>query len=217
MKKILVNTNTQGFTLIELMISIVLGIIVTAATLTAYITTVRSNAQYLKLTQLNQELGVIMNYMVRDIKRAGYWVGADGTTANPFNNSATTNTKLGAVVGSAITYATTITYASTLTYAYHTDKTGNFDCVSDMRGFRFDTANNAVDTKLSASLATTCNINTWQNISDEKIVQINTLRFGVLGSTVKSVDIVLSGSLVDDPAVRRTLTETVRIRNDNVL
>ena len=210
----------QGFTLVELMISIVLGLIVTAATLTAYITTIRSNADYLKMTQLNQELNVIMNYMTRDIRRAAYWADAGVTspiTANPFNDASSSYTRLGVVPASSISYATALTYATTLTYAYDTDGTGGFDCSSDMRGFRYDTVNNAVDTKLSAAGGGACQITRWQNISDENIVQINTLRFGVFGSTVRSVVIELAGSLVDDPTVRRSLTGTVRIRNDNVL
>lgn len=76
-----------GFTFIELMIGIVVGMIVIAAATTIYVTTVRGSAETLRQIKLNQELRAIMDVMVSDIRRAGYWANTvTGDPSNPVDN-----------------------------------------------------------------------------------------------------------------------------------
>ena len=82
----------NGYTLIELMIAIAIGLIVVGATISIYITAVGSSSSTIKSARLNHDLEAVMALMINDIKRAGYWkgavVGADSRT-NPFTAAAT--------------------------------------------------------------------------------------------------------------------------------
>jgi type II secretory pathway component PulJ len=85
-----------GLTLIELMISIALGLIVLTALVYMLSATMRTNADTLRTTHLNQDLRAVIQMMVRDIKRAGYGAKAENialcASATPLTLSATSGT-----------------------------------------------------------------------------------------------------------------------------
>lgn len=60
-----------GLTLIELMISITLGLFVLSGLVYLTSSTINSNTQQLKTTRLNQELRALMHLVTRDMRRAG--------------------------------------------------------------------------------------------------------------------------------------------------
>lgn len=66
-----------GLTLIELMISIALGLFVVGGVVYVTASTMRTNTQTLRSTHLNQELRAAMQMMTRDLRRAGYRYGAE--------------------------------------------------------------------------------------------------------------------------------------------
>jgi Tfp pilus assembly protein PilV len=61
----------SGLTLIELMISIALGLLVLTGLVYMLSATMRTNTSTIRTTHLNQELRAIMDLMTRDLKRAG--------------------------------------------------------------------------------------------------------------------------------------------------
>lgn len=67
----------NGMTLIELMISIVIGLIVISAMSAIFATTASTNNQTLKITRLDQDLRILMNAVTRETRRAGYWAGVE--------------------------------------------------------------------------------------------------------------------------------------------
>lgn len=69
----------RGFSLVEMMVGITVGLIIASGAMTFYVNTVKSNADTLGLAVLNQNLRAIMDVMVRDIRRAGY------VTSDPAN------------------------------------------------------------------------------------------------------------------------------------
>ena len=73
----------NGFTIAELLVGMAVGLLVLLAVTTVYINTLRTSANTLGGTRLNQEMSAIMNIMVNDIRRAGYW----GVAATNFNNA----------------------------------------------------------------------------------------------------------------------------------
>lgn len=84
-----------GYTLIEIMIALLLGLIVVGATISIYIATVSSSSNIIKSARLNHDLDSIMTLMINDIKRGGYWGGAiiaADSRKNPFTVTATTTT-----------------------------------------------------------------------------------------------------------------------------
>lgn len=195
----------KGFSLIELLIGIVVGLIAVAAIVSAFTNIVLSNADYLKMIRLNQELNSLITLMTRDLKRAGYSGAATGvTSANPFMTTA--NLTFGDAVD-ANTFRQ-------ITFGYDTDDDGVVDTAPAERfGYRYDSANLSVD-----GLKNTA----WTTLSDEEAIEITGLTFvennlsltDASTEEIRYIIITLSGRLAYDHSVSRTLTEQVRVRND---
>ena len=62
----------QGFSLIELMVSVIAGMLVIAAVLAFTVSSVRSNAEFVTTARLTQELRGAMDFATRELRRAGY-------------------------------------------------------------------------------------------------------------------------------------------------
>lgn len=100
---------SQGFSLIELMVSLVAGLIVIGAVGAFTISSLQSNAEYIQATRLTQELRSSLDFTSRELRRAGYNEDAMNNllkavaTPSPFdpifvpgayaNNGVTTNTR----------------------------------------------------------------------------------------------------------------------------
>ncbi len=63
----------QGLTLIELMVSIVIGLLVMAGVVQVFVSTVAGSRDLLEQSRLEHELNAILLWMSDDIRRAGYW------------------------------------------------------------------------------------------------------------------------------------------------
>lgn len=104
-----------GFTLVELMVALVAGLIVSAAVLAFFFSSMKSNGEYVQSTRLTQELRNILDLMSRDVRRAGSdddslkYVGNPNLSAfTPIclTDSGAPSTCLGATgVGDCIIYA----------------------------------------------------------------------------------------------------------------
>jgi len=209
------NQKQSGLTLIELMIAMVLGLFVSAVTITIFSTTVRSNVENMKMIRLNQELRGAMTMMVDEIKRSGY--SADPTKTAFINDF---KAPLPLALGC-------------LRYSYDEDASSTRE--NDERfGFKLDgdTITWAKDfTSTDCSTSSTTPI----PITDPNLAKITTLTFNTTGSvntedtasgaafsptatgvSIYEVTITLIGSTdlpgADDPS--RTITETIRVRND---
>jgi type IV pilus assembly protein PilW len=129
----------EGATLIELLISVVIGLIIAASMLGMYVNSTANSSQILKSSKLNQELTSLMTVMVNDIRRAGYagdFLGSVADNKFTYFNDGTTEIKnvIRDVGGSCILYA------------YNTDdytEEGATPTNDDVRGFRLN--NGAVE------------------------------------------------------------------------
>jgi Tfp pilus assembly protein PilW len=72
-----------GFSLIEMMVALVAGMIVVGAVLAFTVASVRANSDYVKSTRLMQELRNITNFITTELKRAGYDENAMEYVGNP--------------------------------------------------------------------------------------------------------------------------------------
>ena len=70
-----------GFSLVELMIAMVAGLIVSGAVVTFTLSSMKSNSDYVLSTRLTQELRNSMDLITRDLRRAGYDESALGNLA----------------------------------------------------------------------------------------------------------------------------------------
>ncbi len=150
-------SKVRGFSLIELMIGMAVGLLVLLAVTTVYINTLRVSANTLDGSRLNQEMSAMMNIMVNDIRRAGYWEAASAAfttpTKNPFiqvENAASaediTALRIYSNGGSGASY-TDVTYdenglvkpgddgyseGSCITYTYDANRNGTYDKVTEI-------------------------------------------------------------------------------------
>lgn len=75
-----------GFTLIELMIGMLVGLIVLSAVVYAFLATLRSSANILNSTRLNSEISVVTDLITGQLRRTGYWP-VSGAGASPYGSS----------------------------------------------------------------------------------------------------------------------------------
>ena len=73
--------HVRGFSLIELMVAMVAGLVVTGAVLAFTLSSMKSNSEYVLSTRLTQELRNSMDLITRDLRRAGYDQSALGNVA----------------------------------------------------------------------------------------------------------------------------------------
>ena len=203
-----------------MMISSTIGLIAMTGVISMFATSVKSNGDNLKRVRLNQELRAIMDVMVRDTRRAGYWRDADGVMPNPFSTLNVSND------GSCITYS----YDFTETYDFAAPSP-----LDDADNFGFRLLDDGVKYRKNS---TTCGSTTdWELISDPNAITITGLNFtlnttcsnltseintdcmannpapGDILSYMYILDITLAGELSSDNTVTYSLTDSVSIRN----
>lgn len=222
-----------GFTLIEIMIAMVLGLIVLSATIGIYVSTVKGSTDTLNSARLNHDLESAMLLMTNDIRRAGYWglarTGADSST-NPFT------------IGTGNIQSPSV---GCILYTYDVDDDGVIDA-NEHYGFQL--SGGAIRMRFSGTTTADCADanNSWSTFTENGSVNITLLTFttsykclnvttaasfngtcaaavtagalaaGQKASESRQFDIVLTGQLVSDATVSKTLTGTVKVRNDRI-
>lgn len=198
----------KGLTLIELMISMVIGLLVVGTVITIFLTNVRSNSDNVRMIKLNQELRGVMAFMSDELKRAGY--SADPTEDGFMNeyNLAT----------------------NCIRYSYDENGNGVLDSSGleqEYFGFRgVDTdSDSVVDTiQWSRTDSTTdCSASTgWESITEPDILEITSVTVDdgeLLAGTVNiqqlTITIIGQALLSSNTVASREITEVIRIRNDD--
>ena len=225
---------SAGFTLIELMVSLVLGLVVVGGVMGVFVSTYQANSQNIKSVRLNEEMRAVMSMITRDVRRAG---------GRNFDWSATVNWYVSAnPLATNVSWAVSDTAIATdacmrLAYAVSATETNYV-------GYRL--VNNG-DNKGVVQLhypTTTSNwsctdtSNKWQAITDPEVAWIQSLSFtvttepGITGVAVRSVIVNLRAGThtrSTDPSnltaadcsnvdvVCRQIQEKIRVRNDAVL
>jgi prepilin-type N-terminal cleavage/methylation domain-containing protein len=234
----------RGISLIELMIAMVLGLLVSAIVIGMYGATIASTKQAVTTIRLNQELRIAMDTIVRDIRRAGY-SSADDVASNAYASLIRLTATASGPVGVFGDYSS---------YPNLADTASQGDCI--MMGYDssiFDTASGGervvgyrygVDSGIgyiaavwgelgagdpSPVICNTSAYGSWQKLTDERMVDITNLDFifrdeaasyaavslaSFAQSTVKSVRVAISAKSVIDPNIKADLLEYVRIRGD---
>ncbi len=213
----------QGLTLVELLISLVLGLAVGAAVLYVYVGTVSAQNDTNTLTELEVELSAALNLMARDIRRAGYDAGGLAYAVSPKTSGTATfdsgfsidedHSDLGANPGC-------------LLYTY--DENGNAEVDSPDEEFGWRLKDGAVEKRKGGK---SCSDSDWEDLTWTTYANIQALIFTVVPSVVevkltdrtvqvntRDVHISLTGqaTLRGGATVSRTLEETVRVRNDHL-
>jgi prepilin peptidase dependent protein B len=172
-------TKQNGFTLIEIMIALVIGLIVVGGSIAVYITTIRGSSDIARSARLNHDMDSALALMVNDIRRAGYWGGAmvgSDSRDNPFTVSGTTDLQIPSSSCVLYTYDADIDGPDPNTTGIKTPTDLTDDVDSDeYYGFRLNSGNIQMR---SSNIA--CNAGGWSslNISEgSDQVEITNLAF----------------------------------------
>lgn len=225
----------RGFTLIELMVSLVLGLVVIGGVMGVFISTYQANAQNIKAIRLNEEMRAVMSMITRDVRRAG---------ARDFAwNSSTVNW-----------YVSTNPLSTAVAWAVSNTPAGNNACLrfayavssgkANYVGYRLVTNGDGkpviqMNFTVTSAPPTNwkCDGNNWQPVTDPEIAWIQSLVFtattepGITGVAVRTVTVNLraathtrstdpstqTANCNDIDVVCRQLVEKIRVRNDAVL
>lgn len=187
-----------GFSLVELMIALVAGLIVIGAVLAFTVSSVRANSDYVKSTRLTQELRNTSDYIGTELKRAGYDENAMKFVANP---TATDVSKFAPILVDPTAGANCVIYG----YDRSPGTEGAVDLANgEVRGIRRATALGVGVIEVAESTATvtptcagagpdysqypvTCNTGTgWCSFSDQRTINITTFTVNTAGSGTDS-------------------------------
>lgn len=211
----------QGMSLIELMVSIVIGMIIMAGVLGLSIATFGANATQIRTAQLQYELRKVVDDFARDLRRAGYRpLPADFTSPLGMN--------LNSQTGPA-----TIEPIDNMTVRYDIDDGADADEYTSF-GYR-----RIVDQKTGVGrVEVAIDGKGWASLTNPQVVDIS--EFSVMRGVLKDgvgdpeVDssyayacdadrtneilgnvysVRVTGELVNDGSITRTVVETIRPRN----
>ena len=221
----------RGFSLVELMVGIAVGMFVVAAAALMTSSQLTDNRRLLLETQLQQDLRAAADIVARDLRRSGYWAEARNGVPSPAGSTIAAN-PYGAVV--------TDSANATVRYAYRRG--------AGAEAFGFRLGSDGVLSACQGALSGAC---AWQALTDGTTVQITaftigTTRAGDRARSANAAEIVIpcpnlctnadgtqdtlcwpkvglreyvisiTGHAVSDAAVTRTLDLSVRLRNDRI-
>ena len=210
---------TRGLSLVELMVGIAVGLMVVAGASFVAVNQIGDNRRLLLETQIQQDLRAAADMVARDLRRAGYWGAAETGTWQGSNPNVAPNpyritspSAPGPAVGE-------------VTFAYSRGaEDGAIDDAQE--GFGFKLEGGVIKMRLGSA---------WQALTDANVLTVT--RFDVAlaeqtaqqacfkdcpgGGTacwpaqaVRRFTVDIQGRAVADPAVVRSVRESVRLRND---
>lgn len=212
-----------GFTLVEVMIALVINLGLFAALMIMFSNILQNNQQTTNANRLYEQLQGALQIISSDIRRAGYWGNAKNDVglrqnSNPFM-TVTTDVSINASNDCIL-----------LSYDHNSD--GSIPAISssiDDERYGYRLMNGSIQARPpGAPFDCTASSTSWENMTDPNIITITALTFtptlttittgpGAQGITIRSIDITITGKLVSDATVTKTLTQHVRIRNDKFI
>ena len=221
-KQKVTNTKENGFSLVELIISMAVGVVVIAGILSIFGSSIRSSSEAVLNAKMNQELRSAMELISNEIRRAGYWSTA---------STAASDTNLPYGIEDVVDDAVNDIYC--IKYSYE-----HSNAAQRKRGFRL--TNNAIEW-IRTNATPSCTAGDWDAITDSSMVEITNLNFtepntDCWNSTqnkscdpcaageddwavndvltfVRRIDVVIRAQLKKDPSHTITLEETIQVRN----
>lgn len=213
----------MGFTLVEAMIALVINLILFAALMVMFSKNLEHNTQSINTNRLYEQLQSAMQVISSDIRRAGYWGNAKNDVGTGLNNNPF-------VTNSADVSINGANNCILLSYDHNSD--GALPAISstiddERYGYRLN--NGAIQARPpGAPFDCAASSTSWENMTDPNVITITALSFTPINTTlttgpaaqgviIRSIDITITGRLVNDASVTKTLTQHVRIRNDKFI
>lgn len=221
-------THQRGMSIVELMVGVAVGLLVTAAATMMVASQLADSRRLLLETQIQQDLRATADIIVRDLRRAGFWRDShrgssaggalEGMLPNVYAAATTVDEDDADAASSQITYA----------YASPTAVEDNAITSDERGGFRLSAG--VVQTQIGAG--------NWQALTDggtlrvtqftvtpsNQTVELACHRACLPGATlcppqqtVRGVMIEIAGVAVSDATVLRSVRSYVRLRNDTLV
>ena len=221
---------SRGVSIVELMIGITIGLFILAGASLVMTSQISDNRRLLLDTQVQQDLRAVSSLIVRDLRRANYYGFAHRKIWPSDLTPSTTNPYAGLVPASSLG-SSSLLYQRSLDDQNGVPNTDD-DLVTgaEQVTIALNPTNHTVDMTLGTSPA--------QAITDQNVLRVTELTFTVtvrdlavpcgidcptrgpggcpLVQRVRQVNFVIAGQAVNDPRVRRSLRENVRLQNDIV-
>jgi prepilin peptidase dependent protein B len=223
----------SGLGLVELLIASAIGLFLLAGLTDFLGRSLTSSGRNFQDARLTQDLNVAMDLITRELRRAGY--SAKASEANtPALAAANDFTQ---AVGGAADGGISLATANCILYSYDFAPPPGVPGTEDANerlGFRLkDGAVEAGSSVTDCSPTVTAG---WQQVTDPRLTTVSGLSFEYLDADgnatqvpfivasnsalpnwvvcTRLIRVTLTGQLVNAPAVSRTLTQNVRVRND---
>lgn len=224
----------RGMSIVELMVGIALGLFLVAGASTLFVSHLGNSRRMLQEARVNQDLRAAADLISRDLRRAGYWGNAIAGTVVAAGATTTTPNPYVAVTDNA--------GLQKIEYQYSRDVVEDGVIVGNEYGGIQRTNGGVIQMKINNAWQPVTDPNTI-NVSALTIVPTETpvdardscataccsdadvalgtcaVRNIAAGAvcpqvTVRRYRLTLTAAAATDPTVRRTLTTSVRVRND---
>jgi type II secretory pathway component PulJ len=208
----------RGLSIVELMVGVAIGLFVVAAAAMLVSSQLTSNRRLLLDTQIQQDLRATVDIITRELRRSG-------SLNNPQANTKVWSASMPAsgVDGNQLAYDMTVpgTCGSEVLYRY-------YRVTPDDHGF--DLQSNAIRTKVPSS--------GYQQLTDSAVLKVTNFCVEPVAETrtrvpcpsacpgggdtcwpeivVRDYRVTVEGEATNDASIRRSLSSTVRVRNDFV-
>jgi prepilin peptidase dependent protein B len=198
-----------GNSLVELMISMTLGLASITAMASLVGHGIALNTSLLAKSRLDEEINAVVAVLSHDLKRAGYYALTNEMVKNPstFLNPFDDTLRIAA-------YATE-SPNSCINFAYDRNKNGALDTAPTNENYGFRLKDSAVEIRLDGAA---CDESGWHDLTDPKIVQVTALEFSVEQITVQQitqtrVNVELQARLKKHPDISRSINTSILIEN----
>lgn len=188
-----------GFSLIELMVGMAVGLIMLAAVVALATSVLRTNAETVTVAKLTQEGRAIGDLVSRELRRARYsgnyrqFVGAAGTIPNAFGN------------------IDILSGGNCVRFAYDTDDDGALD-VNEVKVISLS-GGAVYFAQYSAYTAATCTTTGALRISSPDVQVTNLLFARDTATAPNRIDVTFRLGLTGNAAITRRFDQAVQVRN----
>ncbi len=188
-----IHTPIKGFSLVELMIGLFVGLFVIGGSISYYAASVGNSADILGLGRLHQDLAAVSQILAGDLRRAGYW-NRSQTTLEPTENPFMADPYLLAISADQ----------KCITYAY--DRTNNGVVNDDeLFGISWDSTNKTIRMLNSGIAGADCTGGRWEAVTDPNVMLITNFKADFAGSRCVNTDITPTATLATAAANATTL------------
>jgi type IV pilus assembly protein PilW len=223
----------RGMSLVELMVGVTIGLFVVAAASLVVSTQLLENRRLITETQLQQDLRASADIITRELRRAGAWGNNNAKFGLWYSGTTQVQCNLYATVEPTDAADNVVTYR----YWRSSNQNGPLGFKLENGVIRYSLTN--ADSPDNTSCAPVNSPSNWQDLTDSHTVTIDsftitpTLNLPAVQIScpklcsdntqncwptiqVRELTVTIEGTSAIDSAVRRSVTSTVRLRNDHI-